>query len=166
MKKYVGVKLVLAELMNLGEYNTLRGQELPAEQDPATEGYLVEYLDMETAHHPEFAPGYISWCPKAQFERANRAIDGMTFGHAIELAKTGHRIARAGWNGKGMFVVYLPGYLEGILANEVTQQAFGYVGPELHKVRPYLVMRCADGTHQMWLASQSDILEEDWVVVQ
>lgn len=151
---YLGVKLVQAAVMSLGEFHEFMGTTLPEGQHPGAEGYLVIYAD-----------GYKSWCPKVAFESSNRRVDGMTFGHAIEAAKQGERIARAGWNGKGMFVVYLPGYPEGILANEVTQQAFGYDGPELHKVRPYLVMRCADGTHQMWLASQSDILEEDWMII-
>lgn len=90
---------------------------------------------------------------------------GFSFGTAIELAKNGNRIARAGWNGKDMFVVYQPGYPEGIPCNANTAAAFGYELGELFKCRPYLQMRCADGTHQMWLASQSDILEEDWVIV-
>lgn len=154
MGKYLGVKLVSARAMTLGDYNELRGWVMPNDQDPDAPGYLVVYKD-----------GYRSWCPEQQFLEANRPIDRMTFGHAVEAAKVGHRIARAGWNGKNMFVVYLPGYPEGIVANEITQKAFGYDGPELHKVRPYLVMRCADGTHQMWLASQSDILEEDWMIV-
>ena len=165
MKKYVGVKVVLAKEMKLGEYNKLQGWEMPADQDPNTDGYLVEHLDGGKANHPEFI-GYISWCPAEQFKNANRPITGMTFGHAIEMAKLGKRIARAGWNGKNMFVVYQPGYPEGTPCNANTATAFGYELGELFKCRPYLQMRCADGTHQMWLASQSDILEEDWIVVE
>jgi hypothetical protein len=164
MQKYIGVKAVLAKKMTLGDYNKLRGWEMPAQEEPETEGYLVEYLDGGKANHPDFL-GYISWCPKEQFENANRPVDHMTFGHAIEVAKQGARIARAGWNGKDMFVVYQPGYPEGIPCNANTAAAFGYELGELFKCRPYLQMRCADGTHQMWLASQSDILEEDWVIV-
>jgi hypothetical protein len=89
----------------------------------------------------------------------------MTFGGAVEAMKAGAKCARVGWNGKGMFVVYQKGYPEGIPANKNTAEAFGMQEGELFKVRPYLQMRCADGTHQMWLASQSDILEEDWVIV-
>jgi hypothetical protein len=89
----------------------------------------------------------------------------MTFGEAIEKAKNGERITRDGWNGKGMFVVYQKGYPQGIPCNKQTAQAFGYSEGDLFKCRPYLQMRCADGTHQMWLASQSDILENDWITV-
>jgi len=152
--KYLGVKLVEAAELNLGDYNIYRGWDIPENEDPKREGYLVVYPD-----------GYESWCPKEQFEEANRAIDGMTFGHAIEAAKKGFRISRAGWNGKNMFVVYQKGYPEGIPCNKNTAIAFGMKIGELFKCRPYLQMRCADGTHQMWLASQSDVLAEDWEIV-
>ena len=89
----------------------------------------------------------------------------LTFGEAIQLSKLGHKIARAGWNGKNMFVVYQKGYPEGIPCNANTAEAFGLNEGDLFKCRPYLQMMCADGSAQMWLASQSDILEEDWMVV-
>lgn len=89
----------------------------------------------------------------------------MDFGEAIKKAKQGKRISRKGWNGKGMFVVYQKGYPEGIPCNKQTAETYGYKEGSLFKCRPYLQMRCADGTHQMWLASQSDILEEDWHII-
>lgn len=58
-----------------------------------------------------------------------------------------------------MFVVYQEVYPDGIPCNEQTAKAIGF------KCRVYLQMRCADDAHQMWLASQSDILAEDWVIV-
>lgn len=90
----------------------------------------------------------------------------MTFSEALEKLKEGKRVARKNWNGKGMFVVRQKGYPEGIPCNKQTAEAFGYQEGTLFKCRPYLQMRCADGTHQMWLASQSDLLEEDWYVVE
>ena len=92
--------------------------------------------------------------------------DGLTFGEAIQLMKKGAKIARKGWNGKGMFVVYQKGYPDGIPCNKQTAEAFGYKEGELFKCSPYMQMRCVDGTHQMWVASQSDILTEDWYVVE
>lgn len=89
----------------------------------------------------------------------------MNFGQAIEALKQGKRVARTGWNGKGMFVVYQKGYPKGIPCNKQTAEAFGYNEGDLFICRPYLQMRCADGTHQMWLASQSDILSDDWEAV-
>lgn len=90
----------------------------------------------------------------------------LNFGKAIELAKKGAKIARMGWNGKGMFVFYQKGYPQGIPCNKQTAEAAGLKEGDLFKCRPYLQMRCADGSYQMWLASQSDIIEEDWVVVE
>ena len=53
--------------MNRLDYNAYRGWELPADEDGADDGYLVEYLDggkpNDTRHE-----GYISWSPKAQFD--------------------------------------------------------------------------------------------------
>lgn len=90
----------------------------------------------------------------------------MNFGEALELCKQGKRIARTGWNGKNMCVAYQPGYPQGISCNEQTAKTWGMKPGELFKCRPYLQMKCADGTFQMWLASQSDILADDWYVVE
>lgn len=66
---YVGIKEVKAIPMNRGDYNVYRGWECPADENPADEGYLVEYLDGGESNHPNHA-GYISWSPKAVFEQA------------------------------------------------------------------------------------------------
>ena len=71
MKKFVGTKELMAKSMTLGEYNTYRGWELPANKDAVSEGYLVEYLDGEQPNHPDHK-GYISWSPKDVFERVYR----------------------------------------------------------------------------------------------
>lgn len=92
--------------------------------------------------------------------------DGMTFGDAIQAAKMGKRIARRGWNGKNMSVAYQKGYPDGIPCNENTAKAWGMEVGELFKCRPYLQLRCADGSFQMWTASQSDILADDWYIVE
>lgn len=89
----------------------------------------------------------------------------MKFGEAIEAARAGKKITREGWNGKGMYVVYRTGYPEGIACNKNTADALGVEEGTKVIIRPYLQMRCADGTFQMWLASQSDILAEDWKTV-
>lgn len=95
-----------------------------------------------------------------------RYTKGMAFGDAIHAAKLGRMIARKGWNGKGMWVVYRTGYPDGIPANKNTADAVGIKEGELFKVRPYLQMKCVDGSFQMWLASQSDILADDWYIVE
>ncbi len=90
----------------------------------------------------------------------------MNFGQALAAVKEGNLIAREGWNGKGMAVAYQPGYPEGIPCNENTSKTWHIPKGSLFKCQPYLQMRCADGTYQMWLASQSDILAEDWFITE
>ena len=92
-------------------------------------------------------------------------LQDMTFSQALEKAKFGKLIARRGWNGKGMAVAYRRGY-EDIPRNRPHAEAWGIPVGESIKVRPYLQMRCADGSYQMWLASQSDILAEDWFITR
>lgn len=69
MQLYTGTKQVKAHPMNRADYNTLRGWQLPADEDGADEGYLVEYVDGGKANVEGYA-GYISWSPKAVFEMA------------------------------------------------------------------------------------------------
>lgn len=69
MQHYIGTKQIKAQPMTRAAYNEYRGWELPADEEGSDEGYLVEYLDGGQANHPNHE-GYISWSPKAVFERA------------------------------------------------------------------------------------------------
>lgn len=64
MKKYIGTKLIEAEPMTRGEYNEYRGWTIPADENPADEGYLVRYSD-----------SYVSWSPKEVFDKAYLVVD-------------------------------------------------------------------------------------------
>ncbi|MCL2880307.1 MAG: DUF2829 domain-containing protein [Treponema sp.] len=85
----------------------------------------------------------------------------MKIGEAIELARAGSRITRQNWNGKGQFVFYQEGSVinpadarNGVLAT--------MEGPIT--IRPHLDMRTVDGSIQIgWLASQTDMLADDWI---
>lgn len=154
MKKYIGTKIIEAKPMNRGEYNAYRGWQIPADENPADEGYLVKYSD-----------NYESWSPKKQFEEAYRAFEGgMNFGHAIELVKQGFKVTRKGWNGKGLFVVYQKAYPEGIPCNKQTAEAWGMEEGELFRCEPYLQINTVDGSHAMWVPSVRDCLAEDWCI--
>ena len=72
-KHYTSSKEVLARPMTRLSYNVLRGWEVPANENPSDEGYLVENLDGSLGNHPDFA-GYISWSPKDMFERSHKEI--------------------------------------------------------------------------------------------
>ena len=161
MKEYIGTKLVRAEpalrIQSAGGnvvYERLANHPVTMPTDTVDAGYNVHYPD-----------GYRSWCPQDVFEAACRPTDAMNFGLALEAAKMGKRIARHGWNGKGMSVAYQKGYPDGIPCNKNTAEAWGMEEGELFKCNPYLQMRCADGSFQMWTASQSDILADDWYIV-
>lgn len=69
MKTYTGTKTVHATPMNRADYNEYRNWQLPADEDGADEGYLVEYTDGGKPNDSRHA-GYISWSPKAQFDAA------------------------------------------------------------------------------------------------
>ena len=70
-----------------------------------------------------------------------------------------------GWNGKGMWIALQVGYPQGIPINKNTANAIGLPEGTVCKFLPYLMMRTATGEFVPWLASQTDILADDWVVV-
>jgi hypothetical protein len=84
------------------------------------------------------------------------------FESALPLLRLGRRMQRAGWNGKGMYVVLQKGYPDGIPINANTAQAIGQPEGTMCRFLPYLMMKTADGAFVPWLASQTDILADDW----
>lgn len=165
---FIGVKLLMAQPMTRQQYLDYRHWPLPADELGSDEGYLVEYLDGGAANHPNHA-SYISWSPKDVFERSYRPTAGLTFGLAIEAAKLGRKIARAGWNGKGMWVCMGQGHpalAADAFWNAHTREHAIKMGGTA-KVQPYMIMKTAQEEIQMgWLASQSDMLAEDWQIVE
>lgn len=90
-------------------------------------------------------------------------MENLTFGAAIEAVKTGKKIARIGWNGKGMFLYYVP-------ANNypATTEVGKSIAKEDGTVEygAYIAMKTAQGNVVPWLASQTDVLAEDWVIIE
>lgn len=84
------------------------------------------------------------------------------FGTALKYLAKGHRLARKGWNGKGLSVVYQKGYPDGIPCNKQTAEAWGLQEGDLFKCEPYLQISTVDGSHAMWVPSIRDCLAEDW----
>lgn len=90
----------------------------------------------------------------------------MDFSQALVHLKAGNAVSRAGWNGKGMFV-YL---VKGSLVNELRGEAAKHVGQpaqgDAQVISGHIDMKAADGSIVVgWLASQTDILADDWGVV-
>lgn len=100
----------------------------------------------------------------------------MNFGKAIEAVKDGRLVARKGWNGKGMFIFMRPEceLPTDVVVNQVQSLpsavkawvADNYDDKSSIKFTPYLCMKAADNTIvNGWLASQTDMLSEDWEVI-
>ncbi len=88
------------------------------------------------------------------------------FGEALEALKSGKKVARAGWNGKGMYITLKPGYPDGIECNEATGKAHNIEVGTTITYCPYLEMKTVDNKLVPWLASQTDILAEDWTITE
>ena len=94
--------------------------------------------------------------------------DTISFGDALNFLKAGKKIARKGWNGKGMFLVFCPG--SEVSADRMRVKAV----KQFYKqekctpviIAPHIDLKAADGTYVTgWLASQTDMLADDWYVV-
>ena len=150
MKQYIGTKIIQAEPAYTVDGEVFVKANIVPCGVHTEDGYKVVYPD-----------GYESWSPKDVFEAAYRETSGMNFGLAIEAAKIGKKIARAGWNGKNQYVE---------LGHD-----FSYIAPGGIPVRPVqhldigsqaLVFVGTRGRQVGWLASQADMLADDWMIVE
>jgi hypothetical protein len=110
-----------------------------------------KYYRVEKGYAVKYADGYTSWSPKGVFEKAYQSLDKLSFGHAIVALKEGLKVARSGWNGKGMWL-------------ELSE----YGKDAMYKTRPmhqHILMATAQGDYVPWLASQTDMLADDWQIV-
>ena len=148
MKQYIGSKIV--EAWPCLRIPVVGGRFEYCKLDEVVPSYVIG--------PPE--DGYLSWSPKAVFEKAYRETTGLSFGLAIEAAKMGKKIARAGWNGKNQYVelAYCISYknnaAEVVNVNHcnIGNKAFAFVG--------------TSGVQMGWLASQADMLADDWQIVE
>lgn len=150
--KYIRMHQVDAEPMKFGEFKDKYPKSGGAnvERDANDDGYVIFYRGGD----------YVSWCPKKEFEDVSRPCDGMTFGMAVEAMKRGAKVARKGWNGKGMWL---------LLGHDITFTASVNSSDEekSFEVMKAIVMRTAQDNFIVgWLASQTDMLAEDWEIVK
>ena len=165
MKNYLGSKLIKAKPMTRLDYKNYRGWKLPSDENGADSGYLVEYIDGGHSNHPGHK-GYVSWSPEPVFNNAYREIYGLSFGEAINALKIGKKVARTGWNGKGMWLMLAQGS-KGTLAQIEADSCYHRAGLTEVCVDPHIDMFTAQGTMQPgWLASQADMLSDDWEIVE
>jgi hypothetical protein len=160
VKQYVGVQILHAEPMKRADYCKLRGWDLPTNENGEDEGFLVENraLARNTAAPPY--SGHISWQTKEQFNQF-RPHDKLTFGQAVELLKTDYAVARKNWNGANQFLFMIQG------SNDFARlkgYGFGEMMGE-PTFRDAIFLRTTDNQLVPWVASQSDILGDDWMIV-
>ena len=152
MQEYIGTKLIKAEPMTRGEYAKLSGRNsimIEKGESETDEGYHVRYED-----------GYESWSPKAVFETAYKKSGEMNFSHAIELLKLGCKMARKGWNGKSQYVELATNISYKNANGEIINCEHEAIGNKA------LAFVGTSGVQIGWLASQADMLAEDWCVVE
>lgn len=131
---------------------------------PQPDGYFIQYAD-----------GHTSYSPAKAFEEGYTVVDPiakqscLTFGSAIEALKSGLRVCRAGWNGKGMWLSLSCDGSRDVAAENFWSPHNAQYAREnggTAKVLPSITMKTATGEILMgWLASQTDMLAEDWMIV-
>ena len=84
------------------------------------------------------------------------------FGDALRWLQEGRKVRRAGWNGKGMWLA-LVGVGECVVSKSVTD--FANCG-SIYEIGEWIGMKTADEKFVPWLASQTDVLANDWEVVE
>ena len=155
MKQYIGTKIIEAE----PAYRCMDGHGHITITDDLPVAF-PNFPSVEDGYRVQYADGYVSWSPKEAFDEAYRPTDAMNFGLAIEAAKRGAKIARRGWNGKGQYVElasaisYVTPGGETVNAEHeaIGNRAFAFVG--------------SSGVQMGWLASQADMLADDWHIVK
>ena len=89
----------------------------------------------------------------------------MNFGQALDALNNGLKVRRAGWNGKGMWLILVPGNDDRDLMPG-TPYALAMPAASAVSINPHIDMMTATGQMQPgWLASQTDMLADDWEVV-
>lgn len=183
MDQYRSHKVVEAGEIQVGQVNAdgtsrwIVGSLGSTEIVEAPPGFVARGTPTEGDFLVRYSDGYLSWSPRQAFLDGYRPIAAdeghgrnMTFGLAIERLKDGNKVARRGWNGKGMWLA-LSGPLQG---REIAFENFWSKPCSEHArqnggsavVLPCINMKTAGGEILMgWLASQSDMLAEDWEVV-
>ena len=160
---YITTKKVNAVPMTADAYRISQGEE-SCEDYKCFDGFLVTDID-----------GFQEWIGYKEFkDRYRDETKNMTFGDAIEYLKKGFLVSRTGWHGKKMYLFMRP---EDTLPLDVIVRAKSLpdsfktkvlVNPNTTEVKfgAYICMKCADGSIcNGWLASQTDMLSEDWCIV-
>ena len=155
-KHYIGTKLIQAEpawrITDPSGNRYIQTKDVNACCQAGSnieDGYRVVYED-----------GYESWSPKEVFEAAYRPTSGINFGLAIEAAKMGKKISRKGWNGRGQYVELASNISYKNAGEKIVNADHSNIGSAA------LAFVGTSGVQLGWLASQADMLADDWYIVE
>jgi len=98
--------------------------------------------------------------PTQVYNQLPAAVRNGHFGWALAQLRAGNAVQRAGWNGKGMFLFFVSGSTFNVAEGRPMAAHFP-VGTEV-KYHAHIDMKTAQGDVVPWLASQTDILADDW----
>ena len=124
--------------------------EAEPEADRLDEGYKVVYPD-----------GYESWSPKATFEEAYQPVTAMSFSGALHVVRNGGRACRADWMAPS-FIFLVPG--SRFTVDREPLLAILGAGTEVD-YHGHIDIKLADGQIATWVATQDDLLADDWMLV-
>jgi hypothetical protein len=139
---------VLAASMSRHEFNRI--SYYTGDDQPDCDGYVI-YGDSQTW-----------WYEKGLFDMSHVKGSDMSFGMAIEAMKKGMRVARSGWNGKGMWLALVDGGHWGIGGHA----PYDTPGAAHVTHSSFIGMKTTDNKFVPWLASQTDMLADDWTIVE
>lgn len=130
-------------------------EKIAKEIDPLDFGVIVD-IDTRT--------GEWEFCKEFIVENESIVADNLTFGEALQILKLGGKVARKGWNGKGMFIYLQSGSIVSQARNSILDDLIKEKGSV--EICGHIDMKAADGKVVIgWLSSQTDMLAEDWQVV-
>lgn len=169
MKTYICTKLIHAIPTKM--VNGIPWPDgLPLPEIPEPEAAEVYNCKKNALSYPDIEEGYLfvtspedrypTFMAKDEFEKTCRCAENMDFGDALKAVKQGKSVARKGWNGKNQFVELATcisykgnaGEIVNCHHNNIGNKALAFIG--------------TSGVQMGWLASQADMLAEDWYIVE
>lgn len=130
------------------DYVGLKHIQAEPQTKDGKDGYKVVYKD-----------GYESWSPKDVFEEAYHTSGDMSFSEALFCLKQGKKAARKGWNGKKQYIELATNISYRNVSGEQVNAEHAAIGNKA------IAFVGTSGVQLGWLASQADMLADDWEIV-
>lgn len=168
LPEYQSIKVVsAAKISNVSENVLTLNYHKVAVDIAASNEYMERHNPKAGGYYVRYEDGYESYSPSDVFEAGylpvetvcSAALNGASFGIAIEMLKDGHRMARKGWNGKDQFVYLVTG---NELASALSYGFGEYLGEP--NFVDMLVLRNAKNELSTWVPSIGDLMAEDWII--